>query len=69
MIRYMSIMSDGKFNTKVANGLKSPVWNLDEKILEVPYIKLEIKIVGKEERYAYEGRPKKRRFLIFGKEK
>ena len=68
MIRYLSIIkNDRKFDTIVKYELDSPIWCLDEKIPEVPYIKLKIKIIGKEERYAHTIRPKKRRFLIFRK--
>ncbi len=69
MIRYMAIYGPRKFEAQVEYELAGPVLCVDDEIPETPYVKLEIKIVGKEGRYAYEGRPKKRRFLIFGKEK
>ncbi len=68
MIRYLSIIKNNrKFDTIVNYELDSPVWCLYEKIPKTPYIKLKIKIVEKEKRYAHRGRPKRRRFLIFRK--
>ncbi len=70
MIRYMSATDDGvDFDTNIKRELESPVWCLDKKPLDVPYIKLKIKIVGKEPRHIGDRKPKKRRFSIFGKEK
>ncbi len=69
MIRYMDIIGDKRFDKLVKEELESLVWCLDEKPLDVPYIKLKIKIVGKEPRHISDRKPKKRRFLIFGKEK
>ncbi len=72
MVRYVSIIGDSEFETLVKQRFEGPVWCLDKKPPEVPYIKLKIKIIEKEDHYARERRPrkpKKRRFLIFGKEK
>ena len=64
MIRYMTLIrGDREFDTMVKYELESPLWYLDKKIPELPHIKLKIKIVGKEKRYAHRGR--RRRFLIF----
>ncbi len=53
MIRYMSIdcSDDRNFDTVIAYEIESPVFILDKKPLKVPYIKLDIRIVGKEERF------------------
>lgn len=53
MIRYMSIdKAEGReFDTQIAYEIEGPVFILDKKPLGVPYIKLDIKIVGKEERF------------------
>ena len=69
MIRYMSVIDTREFDIQVKYKLDSPVWNLAKEPLEVPYIKLKIKIIGKEKLFSQERKPKKRRFLIFGKEK
>lgn len=69
MIRYMDIIGDKRFDKLVKEELGSPVWCLAGKPLDVPYIKLKIKIVGKEPRHISDRKPKKRRFSIFGKEK
>ena len=69
MIRYRSIIGKGKFESLIKQELKSPLWYLQEETPEVPHIKLEIKIIGKEKLFSQERKPKKRRFLIFGKEK
>ncbi len=79
MIRYMAIYGSRKFEVQVEYELGGPVLCVDDEIPETPYVKLEIKIVGKEERYAAkrkstqekpaQKKPKKRRFLIFGREK
>ena len=68
MIRYMSAIDTRDFDLQIKYKLDSPVWNLAKEPLEVPYIKLKIKIVGKEKLFSQERKPKKRRFLIFGKE-
>ncbi len=70
MIRYMSIDSSGdrEFDTVIAYEIESPVFILDKKPLKVPYIKLDIKIVGKEERFVDQrvirGKPAPRRSVI-----
>lgn len=69
MIRYMAVINDGKFDIQAKQELESSVWMMGKKPPEVSYIKLKIRIIGKEHRYAHEGRSKKRKFLIFGKEK
>ena len=53
MIRYMSIIgSSGKdVDKQIAHLIEEPIWFLDKNPLDVPYIKLDIKIVGKEERF------------------
>lgn len=65
IIRYISIAGNRKFDTLIKYELESSVWILEEKPLKVPYIKLKIKVIGKEKRFI--GDRKKHRFLFFGK--
>ena len=66
MIRYMSIdrSGDREFDTAIAYEIESPVFILDKKPLNVPYIKLDIKIVGKEKRYIYDRKSAPRKTII-----
>ena len=66
MIRYMSIdrSEDRGFDTEIAYEIESPVFILDKKPLKVPYIKLDIKIVGKEERFVNDRKPTPRKSII-----
>jgi len=66
MIRYMSILKgERKFDTEMKYELESSIWCLEKEPLKVPYIKLKIKVIGKEERFIDDR--KKHRFLFFGK--
>ena len=66
MIRYMSIdrSEDRDFDTVIAYEIESDVFILDKKPLKVPYIKLDIKIVGKEERFIENRKPAPRKSVI-----
>jgi len=69
MIRYMGIFGDEAFDNRVKHDLKDPVWCLDEKPdSKVPYIKLKIKIIGKEKRYGHERKFKPQTLLSCAKQ-
>ena len=69
MVRYMSILGSKKFDTEIRNHLEDAVWLVEETPLSVPYIKLKIKIIGRETRFGTSRKPIKRRFIFFGKKK
>ncbi len=70
MIRYMDVIKgDREFDIQMRYELDSPVWCLDKKPINTPYIKLKIKVVGKEKRYVSSRKSKKHRFIFFGKKK
>jgi len=70
MVRYLRVdetESEKEFDRKAQIELSDPVLCLDEKPMETPYLKLEIKIIGKEMRYSGnrkedEKPPKKKRW-------
>ena len=70
MIRYLRVdkaESEKEFDRKAQIELSDPVLCLDEKPMDTPYLKLEIKIIEKEMRYSMDRKgdekpPKKRRW-------
>ena len=75
MIRYVGIYQDKDFNIGVEKTLNRDVLILSENPPDVPYVKIEITIKAKEERFKSERKEKqqkqqkikKRWFLFFGK--
>ena len=60
MIRYLTLIDETK-----KEKLQNEVWCLNKKPPEVPYLKIKIKVIGEEKKYALE-RPKKRRWFRLG---
>ena len=72
MIRYIGIYQDRDFDIGVEKVLNGDILFLSENPLDIPYIKIEITIKAKEERFKNERKEKhqeikKHRFLFFGK--